>query len=74
MHAEWNQSRARRRLSAKGARRGQHVAHAHVLYLFSEFKAEDDIAVAEQVARELVEGNPQLLSVHSAVGWTVTLK
>ena len=47
-----------------GAWRGQNFADAHVSHLFSEVLAEDGIAVAQQVARELVEGKrlPQLLS------------
>ena len=47
-----------------GARRGQHFADAHVSHLFSEVMAEDGVAIAQQVARELVEGKglPQLLS------------
>src|SRR5271167_2413316 len=46
------------------ARRGQHFMDAHVSHLFSELKAEDSIAVAQQVTRELVKGKglPQLLS------------
>jgi hypothetical protein len=39
-----------------GARRGQNFADAHVSHLFSEVRAEDGIAVAQQVARQLVEG------------------
>jgi len=48
----------------RAARRGQHFADAHVLHLFSKFTAEDGVAVAQQVARELVEGKglPQLLT------------
>jgi len=47
-----------------GARRGQHFVDAHVAHLVSKFTAEDGVAVAEQVARESVEGKglPQLLS------------
>src|SRR5271167_3135838 len=47
-----------------GSRRGQHFLEAHVSHLFSELIAEDSIAVAQQVARQLVkgEGLPQLLS------------
>ena len=46
------------------ARRGQHFVDAHVSHLFSEVTAEDRIAVAQQVTRELVKGKslPQLLS------------
>ena len=46
-----------------GARRGQNFADAHVSHLLSEVRAEDSIAVAQQVARQLVEGKgiPQLL-------------
>src|SRR5215469_5980864 len=46
------------------ARCRQHFADAHVSHLFSEFIAKDSIAVAQQVARELVkgEGFSQLLS------------
>src|ERR1700730_13421009 len=42
----------------------QNFADAHALHLFSEVIAEDSIAVAQQVARELVKGKglPQLLS------------
>src|ERR1035441_2777631 len=48
----------------RGSRRGQHFLDAHVSHLSSELIAEDSVAVAEQVARELVEGKclPQLLS------------
>src|SRR5664279_3360444 len=46
------------------ARCGQHFVDAHVSHLFSEVLAEDSIAVAQQVARQLVKGKglPQLLS------------
>jgi hypothetical protein len=46
------------------ARRRQDFADAHALHLFSEVIAEDSIAVAQQVVRELVKGKslPQLLS------------
>ena len=46
------------------ARCGQHFVDAHVSHLFSEVIAEDRIAVAQQVTRELVKGKglPQLLS------------
>src|SRR6516164_7866628 len=45
------------------SRRGQHFVDAHVSHLFSELIAEDSIAVAHQVARDLVKGEcfPQLL-------------
>ena len=45
------------------SRRGQHFVDAHVSHLSSELIAEDSIAVAEQVARDLVKGEcfPQLL-------------
>src|SRR5271165_7583700 len=48
----------------RGSRRRQHFMDAHVSHLFSEVKAEDSIAVAQQVTRELVKGKgfPQLLS------------
>src|SRR5664280_1312607 len=48
----------------RGSRRGQHFVDAYVSHLFSELVAEDSIAVAEQVARQLVKGKglPQLLS------------
>src|SRR5271157_1457002 len=48
----------------RGSRRGQHFVDAHVSHLFSELIAEDSIAVAQQVARQLVKGKgfPQLLS------------
>ena len=48
----------------RGSRRGQHFLDAHVSDLSSELIAENSIAVAEQVAWELVEGKclPQLLS------------
>lgn len=48
----------------RGSRRGQHFLDAHVSDLSSELITEDSIAVAEQVAWELVEGKclPQLLS------------
>ena len=46
------------------ARRGQHLFYAHVSHLVSEVGAEDGVPVAQQVARQLVEGKglPQLLS------------
>jgi hypothetical protein len=46
------------------ARCRQNFADAHVSHLFSEVIAEDSIAVAQQVARELGKGKclPQLLS------------
>ena len=46
------------------ARRGQNFADAHVSHLVSEVLAEDGVAVAQQVARELVKGKgfSQLLS------------
>ena len=45
------------------ARCGQHFVDAQVSHLFSEVKAENSIAVAQQVTRELVKGKglPQLL-------------
>ena len=45
-------------------RRRQNFADAHVSHLFSEAIPEDSIAVAQQVARELVKGKgfSQLLS------------
>ncbi len=48
----------------RGSRRKQHFMDAHVSHLFSELIAEDSIAVAQQVTRELVKGKglPQLLS------------
>ena len=48
----------------RGARHGENFADAHVSHLSSEFIAEDSIAVAQQVARQLVKGKgfPQLLS------------
>src|SRR6266849_1183651 len=48
----------------RGARRRQHFLNAHVSHLPSECIAEDRIAVAQQVTRELVKrkGFPQLLS------------
>jgi hypothetical protein len=48
----------------RGARRRQHFADAQVSHLSSECIAEDGIAVAQQITRELVkgEGFPQLLS------------
>ena len=60
----------------RGARRGQNFADAHVSHLVSEVMAEDGIAIAQQVARELVEGKASrsCCPVHSAVGWAVTLK
>src|SRR5215831_11940988 len=47
-----------------GARCGQHLMDSHVSYLSAEFIPEDGIAIAQQVARELVkrEPFPQLLS------------
>jgi len=46
------------------ARCRQNFADAHISHLFSEVVAEDSIAVAQQVARELGKGKclPQLLS------------
>src|ERR1700737_4156156 len=46
------------------ARRGQHFLNAHVSHLFSEVVAEDRVAVAQQVAPQLVKGKclSQLLS------------
>src|ERR1035438_3273088 len=46
------------------ARRGQHFLNTHVSHLFSEVVAEDRVAVAQQVARQLVKGKclSQLLS------------
>src|SRR5499433_3698775 len=46
------------------ARCRQNFADAHISHVFSEVLAEDSIAVAQQVARELGEGKglPQLLS------------
>jgi len=46
------------------ARCRQNFADAHISHLFSELVAEDSIAVAQQIARELGEGKcfPQLLS------------
>ena len=48
----------------RGARRRQHFADAHVSDMPSKCITEDSIAVAQQVARELVKGKglPQLLS------------
>ena len=48
----------------RGARCRQNFADAQVSHLFSEVIAKDGVAVAQQVARELVEGKclPQLLS------------
>src|SRR5215472_15277874 len=48
----------------RGARRGQHFMDTHVSHLSSELIAEDSIAVAEEIAREMFEGKclPQLLS------------
>src|SRR5215471_5590805 len=48
----------------RGARRGQHFMDAHVSHLSSELIPEDSIAVAEEIAREMLEGKclPQLLS------------
>ena len=45
------------------SRGGQHFVDAHVSHLFSEVLAEDGIAVAQHVARDMVEGKglPQLL-------------
>src|SRR6516162_7871242 len=46
------------------ARRRQHFTDAHILHLSSKLVAEDSIAVAQQVAWQLVEGEclPQLLT------------
>src|SRR5215469_16625161 len=48
----------------RGARHGQHFMDTHVSHLSSELIAEDSIAVAEEIAREMFEGKclPQLLS------------
>jgi len=60
------------------SRRGQHFVDAHVSHLFSELIAEDSIAVAQQVTRELVEGKglPQLLScpLRGGVGSHIEVK
>src|SRR5215469_16773044 len=47
----------------RGARRGQHFMDTHVSHLSSALIAEDSIAVAEEIAREMFEGKclPQLL-------------
>src|SRR5664279_4369604 len=54
----------------RGSGRGQHFLDAHVSHLSLELIAEDSIAVAEQVARQSVEGKcfPQLLS-RPLCGW-----
>src|SRR5437588_2383064 len=48
----------------RGSRGGKDFLDSHVGYLSAEVTSVDDIAIAEQVARELVEGKclPQLLS------------
>src|SRR5205807_5841350 len=48
----------------RGSRGGKDFLDSHVGYLSAEVTAVDGIAIAEQVARELVEGKclPQLLS------------
>src|SRR5271167_5264023 len=60
------------------ARCGQHFVDAHVSHLFSEVIAEDSVAVAQQVTRELVKGKclPQLLSrpLCSRVGSHIEVK
>ena len=62
----------------RGSRRGQHFMDAHVSHLSSELIAENSSAVAEQVARELVEGKclPQLLSrpCHGRVGGHIEVR
>jgi len=62
----------------RGSGRRQHFLNAHVSHLSSELSAEDSIAVAEQVARESVEGKclPQLLSrpLCSRVGGDIEVK
>ena len=60
----------------RGSRRGQHFLDAHVSHLSLKLIAEDSVAVAEQVARELVEGKclPQLLSCPLCGRGAVTLK
>ncbi len=40
----------------RGSRRAQYFLNTHVSHLSSEVIAEDRIAVAQQVARELVKG------------------
>src|SRR5260370_31160727 len=62
----------------RGARCGQHFLDAEVSHLCSEVMAEDGIAVAQQVSRELVKGKglPQLLSrpLRSRVGGHIEVK
>ncbi len=62
----------------RGSRRGQNFADAHVSHLFSEVIAEDRIAVAQQITRELIEGKgfPQLLSrpLRGRVGGHIEVK
>jgi hypothetical protein len=74
--AEWNQSPAPRGLAAKVSAAWTELRGCPCLAPVSEVLAEDGIAVAQQVARQLVEGKgvPQLLPVHSAVGCAVTLQ
>ena len=60
------------------ARCRQNFADAHVSHLFSEVLAEDGIAVAQQVTRELVKGKglPQLLPrpLRGRVGGDIAVK
>ena len=59
-----------------GSRGAQHFVDTHFSHLFSEVMAEDSIAVAQQVAWELVKGKglPQLLSRPLGRRVAVTLK
>src|SRR5579862_1523480 len=59
-----------------GSRGTEHFLDTHVSHLSPEGIAEDRIAVAQQVARELVKGKASrsCCPVHSAVGWAVTLQ
>jgi len=58
------------------SRCGQNFLDAHVCDLPLEFLPEDGVAIAQQVARDLLKRNASrsCCPVHCAVGWAVTLK
>ena len=58
------------------SRCGQNFLDAHVCDLPLEFLPEDGVAIAQQVARDLLKRKrlPQLLPGPFRVGWAVTLK
>ena len=60
----------------RGSRRRQNFLDSHRFYFSRKLIAEDPVAVAKQVPRDLLKGKglPELLRVHSSVGWAVMLK